>query len=82
MMFPFKMVVRQHQRNEQYQVWTHENHAVEISSFVKDMGRRKMDYIHNNPVRAGWVEKAKDYLYSSARNYVTERKGLVVLDRW
>ena len=25
--------------------------------------------IHENPVRAGWVEKAENYLYSSARNY-------------
>ena len=26
-------------------------------------------YIHDNPVRAGIVEKPEDYLYSSARNY-------------
>lgn len=26
-------------------------------------------YIHENPVRAGIVEKSEDYLYSSARNY-------------
>ena len=29
----------------------------------------KLEYIHMDPVRAGWVEKAEDYLYSSARNY-------------
>jgi hypothetical protein len=29
----------------------------------------KINYIHENPVRAGIVEKAEDYLYSSARNY-------------
>jgi hypothetical protein len=29
----------------------------------------RVDYIHKNPVRAGWVEKDEDYLYSSARNY-------------
>lgn len=28
-----------------------------------------MNYIHFNPVRAGWVEKPEDWLYSSARNY-------------
>ncbi len=26
-------------------------------------------WTHENPVRAGWVEKAEDYMYSSARNY-------------
>ena len=29
----------------------------------------KLNYIHNNPVRAGIVEKGEDYLYSSARDY-------------
>ena len=29
----------------------------------------KVKYIHENPVRAGIVEKAEDYLYSSSRNY-------------
>ena len=28
-----------------------------------------LDYIHNNPVNAGFVEKPEDYLFSSARNY-------------
>ncbi len=28
-----------------------------------------LDYMHNNPVEAGIVEKAEDYLYSSARDY-------------
>ncbi len=30
----------------------------------------KLKYIHNNPVKAGLVEKVEDYKYSSARNYV------------
>lgn len=28
-----------------------------------------LDYIHNNPVMAGIVEKPEDYIYSSARDY-------------
>ena len=49
------------------QVWTHENHAEEIYSqkFIE----QKINYIHNNPVRSGIVEKPEHYLYSSARNY-------------
>lgn len=54
--------------NEQYQVWTHDNHAVEIHS--EDFMRQKLHYTHDNPVRAGWVEKAEDWLYSSARAYM------------
>jgi putative transposase len=49
------------------QIWTHENHAENIFSdkFIK----QKINYIHENPIRAGIVEKPEDYLYSSARNY-------------
>jgi len=31
--------------------------------------RQKLNYIHNNPVRAGIVEQPEDYIFSSARNY-------------
>jgi len=33
---------------------------------------QKLEYIHENPVKAEIVEYAQDYLYSSARNYVDE----------
>ena len=38
------------------------------------------DYIHQNPIRAGIVEKEEDYLYSSAKEYFTGRKGFVDLE--
>ena len=31
---------------------------------------QKLNYIHENPVRAGIVYKAEDYMYSSASNYI------------
>jgi len=63
----FGFNARQHSRNKICQVWTHENHAVYLYSpkFIKE----KIDYLHNNPVRSGIVEKPEDYLYSSARSY-------------
>ena len=63
----FRYAARGHNRNENYQVWTHENHAEHI--FSNKFIEQKVEYIHNNPVRAGLVEKAEDYLYSSARCY-------------
>jgi len=66
-----EMVFRYHakynKRAKEMQLWTHQNHAVELST--NDMIDSRVEYIHENPVRAGWVEKAEDYLYSSARNY-------------
>ena len=49
------------------QFWTHENHAVELTD--NKIIDSKVDYIHMNPVRSGWVFEPEDYLYSSARNY-------------
>jgi len=67
LLFMFSRAANQHARNKEFQVWTHENHAVLLYSeqFVSE----KLDYIHNNPVRSGIVEHPEDYLYSSARNY-------------
>ena len=63
----FEFSAKQHKRNEKYQVWTHENHAEIV--YGNQFMDSKINYIHENPVRAGIVEKAEDYLYSSARNY-------------
>ncbi len=30
---------------------------------------QRLIYIHNNPVKAGIVEKGEDYVYSGARDY-------------
>ncbi len=67
MLFMFKRAAIKHKRNTEYQFWTHENHAEIIYSekFIS----QKIDYIHNNPVRAKIVQHPEDYLYSSARNY-------------
>jgi len=63
----FEFSAKQHKRNEKYQVWTHENHPELIYSdkFIL----QKINYIHDNPVRAGIVENPDDYLYSSARAF-------------
>ena len=63
----FQFNAQRHSRNENYQMWTHENHAVVIYS--PEFAREKLDYLHNNPVRAGLVRKPEDYIYSSANNY-------------
>ena len=41
----------------------------------------KLDYIHSNPVRAGLVEKASDYLYSSADSWLSGKQGLIEVDK-
>jgi len=40
-----------------------------------------MDYIHNNPVKAGLVENITDWRYSSARNYYLDDDSVFRVDR-
>lgn len=69
---------RKHKRNSNFQFWTHENHAIELST--NKMLDQRLNYIHQNPVKAGIVENAEDYLYSSARNYCENMNCLMEID--
>jgi REP element-mobilizing transposase RayT len=54
-------------KNESRQIWTNNNHPEECYS--RDFLNTKLLYTHENPVRAGIVRNAEDYVYSSASNY-------------
>lgn len=54
-------------KNESRQIWTNNNHPEECYS--RDFLNTKLLYTHENPVRAGIVKNAEDYIYSSASNY-------------
>lgn len=49
------------------QFWQQHNQPVEL--WTPEVIKQKIDYIHENPVKAGFVVNAVDYKYSSARNY-------------
>jgi len=63
-----------HKKESEHQLWQEGSHPEEITS--DEMMRQKIDYIHNNPVRRGYVDEASDWRYSSARNY-EGKHGLV-----
>ena len=63
--------------NQTYQFWRQDNRPIEL--FSNDVIDQKLDYVHHNPVDSGLVEKAEDYLYSSARDYAGV-KGLIAVD--
>ncbi len=74
----FQYHAKFNKRAGEQQLWTHENHAVELST--NNMIDTRLNYIHDNPARAGWVEQPEDYLYSSARNYA-DMESLIEIDR-
>jgi putative transposase len=63
----FKQQGEKNSRNSQYQFWRQDNQPKECYS--PQFSVQKLNYIHNNPVEAGIVEKAEDYLHNSARCY-------------
>ena len=74
----FKLATESHSRNKNYQFWQYGNHPEEI--YTNKFMWSKLDYIHLNPVRAGIVEKASQYIYSSASNYVNDT-GLLKINK-
>jgi REP element-mobilizing transposase RayT len=60
-----------------YQFWQQNNQPMELWSnkFID----QKVDYIHNNPVEAGFVEEAEHWKYSSAIDY-SGGKGRVKIE--
>lgn len=63
----FKQAGENLKRIKNYKVWQDGNRPMVLYSnkFIW----QKLNYIHNNPIEAGIVEKAEEYLFSSARNY-------------
>ena len=78
MLHQFKFAASLHRRNDMFQLWTHENHAIELVD--EKVIEQKLNYIHDNPVRARLVKNAEDYLYSSARNYA-DLDNLIAIER-
>ncbi len=53
---------------QKIKLWQTGNHAIEVYSpkFTWD----KINYIHNNPIRAKFVKNPEDWIYSSMSNYL------------
>jgi putative transposase len=43
--------------------------------------RIKLEYIHNNPVKAGLVARTGDWSYSSAGNWLGDQRGFIKADK-
>jgi REP element-mobilizing transposase RayT len=61
-----------------FQLWQPESHPIQLMN--NEMAHQKLDYIHNNPVDAGFVTKAEEWTYSSAIDYYGG-KGLLEISR-
>ncbi len=69
-----------HKVDREYQLWQEGSHPVLIQG--EDMMRQRLEYMHNNPVRRGYVDDPVHWRYSSARNYAGREGLLEVRKAW
>ncbi len=73
----FEYAAKYLKRIKQYKFWQDGSHAIELSN--NRLLEQKLNYIHNNPVKALIVEEPEHYWFSSARNYAG-MKGLLACE--
>jgi REP element-mobilizing transposase RayT len=56
-----------HKTDREHQFWQEGSHPKQIQGDA--MMRQKLEYMHNNPVRRGYVDEPVHWRNSSARNY-------------
>jgi putative transposase len=61
--------------NISFQLWQQHNKPIELLN--QKVAWQKLNYIHNNPVSAGFVEQPEYYKYSSAYAYHTGKPPLI-----
>jgi hypothetical protein len=66
-------------RVKNYKVWQDGNHPEMLTS--AKLTRQKLNYLHNNPVKDEIVDEPEEYLFSSARDYYSNKKGCLEVDR-
>ena len=63
-------------KHKDFKFWQEGNHAIEIYS--QKFAWIKTNYIHQNPVKAGFVKETEHWVYSSASNYACKESLLEV----
>ena len=67
LLWMFERAGRSNGNNKNWQLWQQHNHPIELSG--NKIIDQKLEYLHYNPVVAGYVESPEHWMYSSARNY-------------
>ncbi|MBP6431731.1 MAG: transposase [Ferruginibacter sp.] len=79
MLYRFEFAGKFKSRIEKYNFWQDGYHGIYLDPHKPQMLQTRLNYIHQNPVRAGIVEEQQHYLYSSAKDYC-RMKGLVKVE--
>lgn len=71
LLYLFRFYAKHNKHNAEYQFWQQHNHPIDL--VTAKFTDQKINYIHDNPVKAGLVSEAHCYVFSSA-NPDTELK--------
>jgi len=71
---------KEHKSDRDYQLWEEGSHPQMIEN--EAVLRQKLEYIHQNPVKRGYVDEAEHWRYSSARNYAGLTGLIPVYREW
>ncbi|MDP4272610.1 MAG: transposase [Bacteroidota bacterium] len=75
MLWMFERAGKKNPNNSKYQFWQQHNQPIELTRHAYGIDAA-IDYVHENPVKAGFVSQAESYPYSSAVDFAGG-KGLV-----
>jgi putative transposase len=78
MLWMFEIAGKRNSNVKEKQFWQQNNQPIEIWSLI--VFEQKLNYIHNNPVEAGFVTDPTDWKYSSARNYSNNDHTVLEID--
>jgi len=71
---------KEHKLQSDYQFWQEGSHPQVVE--VEDVLRQKLEYMHYNPVKRGYIDKPEHWRYSSARDYSGEVGLIEVFKAW
>jgi len=63
MLWMFERAGKYNINNKDWQFWQQHNNPIEL--YDRKIMEQKLDYLHNNPVEAGFVSSPTDWIYSS-----------------
>ena len=78
MLWMFKRAGERNINNKNFQFWQQDNHPIELYGY--ETLKQKLNYLHENSIRAGIVYESWHYKYSSAIDYCTDMNGMLELE--
>ncbi len=76
----FSYYKKNYKTDRDYQFWQEGSHPEYIQDV--EMMTQKIEYIHNNPVKCGFVDEQIHWRYSSAINYYNQEGLIDVITEW